>query len=1012
MDTTHWFEADEKLLEVQGSLQALAVILLVRTEENDPLDTSVVAKTVGEVAGSVQALITSTNSYHRARATDKAQRAERLAAEAVLADLRTATLSLISSAKAAITAQDPKEASESLHTEKAAVEALLGTAYRAVCDAYTTSPVAAHYAHARAAITAVDGILGSELVDSSNAVFHSSPEAEKRKTVVHDWLCEQCILPLRSLEGLLTEAVLSSELCILIERFSTATVALFGASVSPASLEEQCEDFEDICSVLQGFLATTRPTPKKKAPPVTSLAQTRSQHSFTTAIRRAGTTGLVLPGFSRSKALAAQRVRAKKRAALDTSDAETVVELFLEHFVELQDSWIVKTESEKGKYLQTLAKQLESLKESSGSAIRHTKTGAQLEEVIHARCTASLARANASITDGEMALTARKLAEATLNLIEHSSCSVVETEEEPPLEESVVAFFGVLLEVLKRLCCDGVIGAELVQQHIDQVLSLIEEKSQSEDFCVIDENVVKAASLGAGSKLIQHQMKQNIWNECNSMRILVGSLLCALNALNANEVNAAILNQITAGIRNILDVLKSLLCQVVTTRHIMKMVDSQRLQSKNSDGDSDSDGSIWDDSNPSLFLWEPEENAENGTLRAGTLNKLIQVLTSAQNFDNTFLKTFITTYRSFTTPWVLLSKLIERFNVPKDKEPDEKNVMAIQLRVAVVIKHWVVTQFYDFDEDLVTRLLHFAGTSLPEAGHSDMGKLLTQLITAKVEERKVKQESMISIPPTDLLVSGHTHTFANLFLNLSDIELARQLTLVDFEIYKAIQVQELLQVAWNSNKLKHRSPNVCKLLDRLNKVTMFVPTLVLWQTRKVERARVIEKMIRVGIHLRAMQNYTSLMGIVAGLNLSCLTRLKVTHAEVDPKIMQQFQHLEKLLDPSSSFKNYRKAFQNCKLPALPYIGVYLTDLTFLEDGNPVFVQSTVEPDKKLINFQKRNMVYNVLQQLQVYQQGHYPFPVLEPVHTLLTEMTHETEKTLYALSLAHEPRNADPKSII
>ena len=63
------------------------------------------------------------------------------------------------------------------------------------------------------------------------------------------------------------------------------------------------------------------------------------------------------------------------------------------------------------------------------------------------------------------------------------------------------------------------------------------------------------------------------------------------------------------------------------------------------------------------------------------------------------------------------------------------------------------------------------------------------------------------------------------------------------------------------------------------------------------------------------------MGIIAGLNISSVQRLKVTLLEVDQKVVQKFNELEKLMDPSSSFKNYRKALAQSKTLALPYLFV-------------------------------------------------------------------------------------------
>ena len=64
-----------------------------------------------------------------------------------------------------------------------------------------------------------------------------------------------------------------------------------------------------------------------------------------------------------------------------------------------------------------------------------------------------------------------------------------------------------------------------------------------------------------------------------------------------------------------------------------------------------------------LQQWDIDEGKTSNKpmhLKAGNLNLLVQALTSDKNLDNQFLKTFITTYRSFSTPWKLFSKLAER----------------------------------------------------------------------------------------------------------------------------------------------------------------------------------------------------------------------------------------------------------------------------------------------------------------------------------------------------------------
>jgi len=356
-----------------------------------------------------------------------------------------------------------------------------------------------------------------------------------------------------------------------------------------------------------------------------------------------------------------------------------------------------------------------------------------------------------------------------------------------------------------------------------------------------------------------------------------------------------------------------------------------------------------------------------------------------------------------------LFKLIERYDVP-DVFGDSKRASQIKLRVAVVVKYWLDTQFYDFDEDLILSLQEFC-ERMNSDGFTDMAKRLQEHITSKETERNQRQESMVSIPPTDLTCFLNLSSVSDVFVQVSVEELSRQFTLADFQIYQSIQAQELLNTAWNSDKLKHQSPHVTLLLGRLNDISNFLCSIILWQPTKAERAEVLSKCIQLGLHLRKLNNYHTLMGVVVALNRSSISRLKHTFAACDSKLISSFKTLESLMDPSGSFKNYRKAISHTKLPALPYLGVSLTDLTFMEDGNPDHVEDS-SSGKQVINFTKRGMVYELIQKLLDYQNTPYTFPGFEPIQTLLKEFPYDLEKQQFALSLMREPRNADPKSIL
>lgn len=78
----------------------------------------------------------------------------------------------------------------------------------------------------------------------------------------------------------------------------------------------------------------------------------------------------------------------------------------------------------------------------------------------------------------------------------------------------------------------------------------------------------------------------------------------------------------------------------------------------------------------------------------------------------------------------------------------------------------------------------------------------------------------------------------------------------------------------------------------------------------------------IAVHLRNLNNYNSLMAILAGINSASVLRLKQTRQAILPKkIYKQFQSLEKLMSTDKSFSSYRMALKasSSGTPGIPYL---------------------------------------------------------------------------------------------
>lgn len=69
--------------------------------------------------------------------------------------------------------------------------------------------------------------------------------------------------------------------------------------------------------------------------------------------------------------------------------------------------------------------------------------------------------------------------------------------------------------------------------------------------------------------------------------------------------------------------------------------------------------------------------------------------------------------------------------------------------------------------------------------------------------------------------------------------------------------------------------------------------------------------------------------------------------------------LRLLMSPERSFKLYRAALASCQPPVMPYLVIYLRDLTLIEEGSPDFIEGS------LINFAKRSKVGDIIEEVPI-----------------------------------------------
>eukprot|EP00005_Dracoamoeba_jomungandri_P000702 CAMPEP_0174257274 /NCGR_PEP_ID=MMETSP0439-20130205/6438_1 /TAXON_ID=0 /ORGANISM="Stereomyxa ramosa, Strain Chinc5" /LENGTH=993 /DNA_ID=CAMNT_0015340291 /DNA_START=75 /DNA_END=3056 /DNA_ORIENTATION=+ len=532
------------------------------------------------------------------------------------------------------------------------------------------------------------------------------------------------------------------------------------------------------------------------------------------------------------------------------------------------------------------------------------------------------------------------------------------------------------------------IGSTIIHNSIQQIA---EAKCRGE----LKEDCIDAASFIA-ARMVESNEKKRVFYESNAVRVLTLQLLSAIHSIiNTNKGYAQFIF-LCAIVTALMESCWALMCATETSIYISLNQHKGGTMSTNNIpamlSDEQTVSSIWDEleeEGEPKIVYDEEDKTQ---ISFASLNRLIEALTSVDNYDGNFLHTFITTYQSFITPYQLYEKLLERYDAPPKYQEDANT---IRLRVSVVLKYWIGKQFADLDDDLIENVYSFINNKLASDGQDQLASLLQKEITKKIENR-ISQRNAMFAPPEVLKVQT-TRSLSEIFLLAKDQDIAEQLTLVESNLYCAIEPQELLNQSWNSPKLQYRAPNVIAMINRANAVSFWVASMILLQEKPRDRKKMVDKFISVAEALRKLNNFHTLMGIIAGLNTSSVSRLRSIKSEISKKTLSNFKKHEELMNPEGNFQFYRDTIHASHLPCIPYLGVYLKDLTFIEDGNPDTVNG-------LVNFFKRHMIFLVIQEVQQFQAAAYDFPIKEPLHTFVLKLPKLDEKQLYDLSLFCEPR--------
>ncbi|XP_040827219.1 rap guanine nucleotide exchange factor 6 isoform X12 [Ochotona curzoniae] len=194
-------------------------------------------------------------------------------------------------------------------------------------------------------------------------------------------------------------------------------------------------------------------------------------------------------------------------------------------------------------------------------------------------------------------------------------------------------------------------------------------------------------------------------------------------------------------------------------------------------------------------------------------------------------------------------------------------------------------------------------------------------------------------------------------LQLSTIEVAAQLSMRDFDLFRNIEPTEYIDDLFKLDS-KIGNTHLKAFEDIVNQETFWVASEILTESNQLKRMKLIKHFIKIALHCRECKNFNSMFAIISGLNLAPVARLRGTWEKLPSKYEKHLQDLQDLFDPSRNMAKYRNILssQSMQPPIIPLFPVVKKDMTFLHEGN----DSTVDG---LVNFEKLRMIAKEIRQV-------------------------------------------------
>ena len=202
----------------------------------------------------------------------------------------------------------------------------------------------------------------------------------------------------------------------------------------------------------------------------------------------------------------------------------------------------------------------------------------------------------------------------------------------------------------------------------------------------------------------------------------------------------------------------------------------------------------------------------------------------------------------------------------------------------------------------------------------------------------------------------HNYNYFYIF-NYNKEEIAAYLTLDSYQLLSNIPENELFNKNFNRKDKEKVAPNIKKIIERYDKLILFIIEDICSYDHKSERAEIIEKWLRIGLVCMELHNYNDLIMINSLFCNYLLKKMKLTWQKISKKNLNYIEEMNKFCSGTQCYIKIRKEILfKCKgKPYVPYLGILLKEIMGVEEqkyiiNNNINIEKLVKLNKIITHF--------------------------------------------------------------